>query len=504
MSFKEVNNLRKEGKLNEAYDMAKADLSTESDNIWAKRAMSWVLYAYLKANVDIHKVGVFKSRLAELKALNLPAEEEMVFNQLAWQIGVLVFKLAADPGANQNAAKGIFELIRDFNFTRPGDAFSFLLKAFHKVLKDTPDYVTFIEWWGLENLMPENYEKEKLENGNEIMSLAEQVYIAFSKQLLHSKTMSGDDSGIAIAKESISAFIPKIDQIIDQHPEYQYPPYYKAKLLLELGDKENSLSAIIPFARKKQNDFWVWDVLSDSFATSDERKFACLCRAMLCNAPDSFLINTRQKLIVLLIDKKFYSEARTEIEKIIQTRTDQNWPIPQQLVSWTKQPWYNNAKANNNNFALYKTKASMANEILFADIPEQLIAVEWVNHDKKILNFVGKEKWQGYFKYDRVIRKVKIGDVLSVRLQKANQEGRNNVHTLKKMDDTTLEGVIKSFTGKVVNPFDKPFGFVNDIFIPPDIYGKHKLKDRDEISGRAILSFNKRKEEWGWKVIKID
>jgi len=29
------------------------------------------------------------------------------------------------------------------------------------------------------------------------------------------------------------------------------------------------------------------------------------------------------------------------------------------------------------------------------------------------------------------------------------------------------------------------------------------LKNEQKISGTAILSFNKKKEQWGWKILKI-
>ena len=44
MSFKEIKDLRKAGKLDEALKMANQDLETDSDNIWNIRAAAWVYY----------------------------------------------------------------------------------------------------------------------------------------------------------------------------------------------------------------------------------------------------------------------------------------------------------------------------------------------------------------------------------------------------------------------------------------------------------------------------
>lgn len=41
MSFKEITQLRKEGKLEEALTFAQEDYNKEPENIWNKRSLSW-------------------------------------------------------------------------------------------------------------------------------------------------------------------------------------------------------------------------------------------------------------------------------------------------------------------------------------------------------------------------------------------------------------------------------------------------------------------------------
>jgi hypothetical protein len=62
---------------------------------------------------------------------------------------------------------------------------------------------------------------------------------------------------------------------------------------------------------------------------------------------------------------------------------------------------------------------------------------------------------------------------------------------------------MKRFEGtlKVISP--QNFGFLEDIFIDPKIIEVSKLTDGQPVMGRAILSFNKKKNEWGWKAIEI-
>ncbi len=164
----------------------------------------------------------------------------------------------------------LFHQISALSFPKPTASYSFLLKAFQKSNKTWLGYQAFVEWWGIENLMPEDYLSEVMPDGKSSMALAEQVAIAYARKLTEAP----------VVKEKIEAFMPVLDQLIHDHPEYQYPPYYKGKLLLAIGDKENVFSAFLPFARKKQTEFWIWDMLAETFLKTDIRYAACLCRAL--------------------------------------------------------------------------------------------------------------------------------------------------------------------------------------------------------------------------------
>lgn len=64
------------------------------------------------------------------------------------------------------------------------------------------------------------------------MSIVEQAYIAYSKKLLDGEIVGPHFNDRMINKDKINEFIPKLDVIINDHPEYDYPAFYKAKLLL--------------------------------------------------------------------------------------------------------------------------------------------------------------------------------------------------------------------------------------------------------------------------------
>lgn len=515
MPFKEVKELRKSGKLEEALAMANQDLEHEPANIWNKRSIAWVYYDYLKEYSTKDKFEEFVDIINKLKALELPADEKMIFDNCAFQIGKLLFSYANEEHIDYSKINLLFENIKSFHFTKPSEAYSFLYKAFHKCYKNRSNYIQFADWWGFDNFSSQDYLAEEFD-GKKIMSIVEQAYIAYSKQLIEgeNRVVNGVpefrqvDGFLLPIKEinkvKISEFLQKLDIIIENHPEYQYPPYFKAKLLLALGDENDILTNFIPFAKKKRNEFWVWELLADTFQPEDERKMACLCKALSLKTPNDFLINTRQKLAEILIKQNKFQEAKTEIEKILLARNDNKWKIPKQIAEWTQQSWYKSNSSQKDNGSFYKQYLKIAEEILFADIPEETVVIEFVNENKSIINFVKNDSKHGFFCYLGMIQKPKIGDLISVRFSGEGQDRFYKVLSIKKSSNDAVCEAIKDFQGNLKMIESASFGFVDDVFIEPSLIVKYELNINDLIKGKAILSFNKRKNKWGWKAIEME
>lgn len=499
MPSKEIKELRQAGKLEEALAMAKAELDAQPDNIWAKRNISWVYYEYLKKQVEEENTEDFILSLKNISSLSLPAEEVMLFDNVAWKIGSLVFKLSKNSESTVlPKINHITELITNFHFTKPSEGYSFLYKSIHKILKTTNSYIAFADWWGLENLRQEDFEKETLPNGNEVMAFAEQVYIAYAKNLLPKQNFEG---GPNFEREKVLAFIPKIVEISEKYPQFQYPAYFTAKLLLSIGDKEHMLEHLLPFAKKKRNDFWVWEILADAFSNDLEKVFNCYCKALACKSPEEMLITLRQKMASLLIQREDFNEAKTEILLLLKTRSEKGYNIPSEVVNWQAQEWFKSATQSVSNFKFYRQYSSAAEELLFSDVPEETVIVDYVNTDKKFLNFIASETKFGFFKYDRFFRDVRVGDILKVRFQEDTSRGIQ-LYTGKIIQDESFKRkFFKNVEGLIRINDGKSFGFLDDIYVHPSIVEKLNLINGSSYKGKAIKSYNKEKQQWRWKLL---
>ena len=279
MSSNQVKELRKEGKLNEAFQMALTEYNEAPLDIYRKRALGWVYYDYAKKAVEENNLNAFLTNVQNLKNLQFPPDEVMIFNNLLWQYVKMFSALHKQGNVIYQQANILLDSLKDIYFTLPSEAFSALIEQLHKTYKNSYQYIEAIKNC-LNFLRPEDFEPKEY-NGRQIMPLAEQVYTAYSKKILQGDPIHNEFGIVSykLNKERICTFLPTLTQWIETHPNYTFLPYFKTKMELELlSDKEETFNTFLPFAKKKQNDFWVWQLMSE-IMTNKEVSFACLCKA---------------------------------------------------------------------------------------------------------------------------------------------------------------------------------------------------------------------------------
>jgi len=497
MPAPEIKELRIAGRLDEAYTMALSELEVDKTNIWGKRNLSWVIYAQLDRLSD--NLPEFLIKIEEVKKLDLPITEEMFFDN----ISIVVAKAAREINKHEpidiKKLEKLFDAIKELPIKRNTKWYSSLFSAFQKGMKESSRYPEFADWWDFSNFLPEDFQKYKMDNGIEIMAIAEQGYITYAKHLLPQKNSIGE---IVFDREKANSFLPILTKIAESYPKFQYPPYFQGKLLLALGEKDNFLSALLPFAKKKQNDFWVWEIIAEAFVNEPDKFFACYCKALLCFSPETMLVGIRQKMAKLLIERKLFNEAKTEIDIIVNTKKNNNNPIPNIILNWQKQDWYNRAITQSNNVKLYTEFSLLATSLLFFDVKEEAVMVEFVNSDRRVLNFIGYDDKHGYFKYDRFLKSVAKNDILLVRFQEGTLGGSYKIYTASKdLSNTNLQFFEKQIEGTLRIPSGQSFGFVEDVFVLPTIISKMNYSSGDKIKGTAKKTIEYKTKKVGWKLI---
>ncbi len=490
-TIKEITSMCRAGNTNEAYSMAMDDLDANRQNVWAQREVGWALFYLMKKDIEDKNHDAFKSHLEELTRLDLLTQEAdgLIFDNILWKIAEYL-KIYAHEDTTE--ASSIFTLISKYKFA-PSKGYSYLLKVCLK-LDEWDQFAEFVEWWGLDSLMEEDYQQFRLDNGRKIMSLAEQTYIAYSKRLLK----SGD-------KDRIATFIPMIEELMDKHPEMIYPGYFCGKLMLATGaEKEDALDKVMPFARKKKADFWVWQLLSEMYRDETDKRLACLLRATHCGAQETFLGKVRIGLATIYIELQDYARAKHHIDCTARCYMIQGWRVPYELESMTRDPLILNATADSSDGIEYM---KLTNNILARGANTSIAIVTYIDQATHRATIVYGGRKRAMVKLKDFGMKVKVG--MPYKIAWTADGDKINVSGCEKttIDECKQLPYVKAIEGMVEKRADKPFAFIKSqsvkCFIPPTEVDRTKITGGEHVQAIIVYNYNKKKNEWNWTAVSI-
>lgn len=500
MNYSEIMSLRKEGNILMAYENAQELLAKFPDDMWAKRAMVWCVYDLVKENASFENREAFMEKMQEMYDLTVGTDESMVVNNTAWCILRLLKDCKRHDFVQAEYFDTLFRSVREMPWGKGTKEYSILMKAFLEIRNEWFGFASFCEWWGLDNFMPEDYEKE-VYNGRSTMALAERVYVAYSKSLLAQSEQEIN------CHESMEVMVDCLSRAIESHPEYQYPLYYKAKLLMALGNNERAVECLKPFVMKKQNDFWVWQLLGEA-ASEDSTRFSCYCKALLCNAPEEMIVALRFTMAKEMENRGLYNLAKAEVLRVMETYRNNQWRSKAEIDSKSQESWWTTAiPATNRELRdFYNENKEEAEQYLFADMPDVAIMVTYVNEERGIAHAVTADKKDCFFRYSR-LRMFRRNaprkySVYVLRVEEIEEGRPLNVLAIKNDDGTYKERFVRSFEGSLVRREGQDFGFVNhEIYIPRNLIGTRS--NGDHVRGEAIEVLNRRRNTWGWQAISI-
>ncbi|MHC5310427.1 tetratricopeptide repeat protein [Myroides sp. LJL116] len=495
MVNKSVTVLRKEGKLEEALQLARQNLNANPQDLESKLTLGWVYYDFLKKFAIEGDFDSFMEYFQNISTLGLPEVPNLLFDSLAWPIRSLLEALMQRKQWNFIRANQLFNILKTFSFTRPSETFSLLIRTLNQGFQNYNNYTEVLDWCTLDNFEAQDY-IEPFFNGRKSIALVEQIYINYAKCLLQGDAFPDK----AKRRQKLEDFQERLAQLMLEYPNYVYPAYYRSKILLELGDQNQALKVFLPFARIKSNNYWVWEMLAQLYHDNQPYAFSCYCKALSLPTREEFLIKVRQEFCSLLVQSKMYVEARTEIFKILQVSQQSSLTVPNQVNQWIKQPWYEMVRESDSNYLLYKRYKGIAEELLYQDIEPIIIVAEFIHQDKKILHFIQSKNLSGFIKYDGFIKDPVVGELFEARLQKEGDNGFYVVQTLKRAKDAVSEAV-KSGHG-VVRILPEGIGFIGDVYFDKQLLEKNFITNESAIQYKAFMVYNKKRKQWGWKAFQ--
>lgn len=628
ITSKEVFAKRKEGAIDEAYQMALQLMAAAEVDEWDRKAMGWCLVDLIKRDAQAGSPQNLSHYRKQLEGLQIAADDDVLQKgirnalllcspngQLIRQASVLskdgrhgeavaLYRRAAtlgtlDQQVQTNLGWDLYRHAKQLLDADPAD-FGTVRRHLHHYLKldvekpsllhscflqlagklaglEKLNLLKFVPLWNLQHLRDEDFQRRRADDGKEYPSLAEKVIQQAGKVA----AASGDT-------QEQNYILPYIDAAIERFPDNVWLKLDKTKVLMGLERHDDALAFGMAVAKAKANEYWAWELLGDIVATTDHAAaLGCYCKALSCPAEDKFTGKVRLKLAQGMIDIHDFAAAKHEVETVLRQKEHEGQRIPEAAEQITSQSWFASALANESNTEYYRAHAVAAESLLLsqlpwvaasvgdrfvlpdrenkpkrkifiktqsdpleASIPEwkfehkelatgdglrvkgefdekkrfQIYAIEarstqtrWdvfptrvgvvdhVNEEKQLLHFIVDRAINGVIPLAELAAPFKEGDAIAVKVSKRSTAKGTTYRVLfaEVTDEPPSPQVRKKFNESV--RLSNGMGFTDsDIFIPPPLAVESQVLDGQKVTGIAILNFNKKRQSWGWRAIRID
>lgn len=413
ITSKHVFDARRAGRLDEAYQIAVQLMAAPHPDEWEKRAFGWCLVDLIKRECLENKTSKLGEYVTELKKLKVAADDEVLLKQrdkallLATPVGARLerAKQLSKEGRHAEAAnlyreelnqnlhdQGIasslgWELYRlakyeseelvdnitpikrilheylKLNVERPSRLHSCMLRIANRLVSN-PSFssIGFSQQWGLEYLLDDDWATFTTKNKRVIASNAERLIQHAAKDAIERKN-----------SRQLEYILPFVDKAQERHPENVWLNLYRARILMCLERKKEAIDYAITLAKRKPNEYWVWELLGDlSGDGSTDLAMSCYCKALLCGAKEDFYGKVRLKLASLLTDIGLFEEAKFEVEKVVANKKCHGYRLPPEITSFQNSEWFSSTEAVDDNKRIYQKHAGAAERLLMSNLP-------WIN-----------------------------------------------------------------------------------------------------------------------------
>lgn len=494
MPYREVNELRKNGQLDEALEMAKNDLENDK-SFWSYRALFWVLHDMCrqclakeqkdKATELVEKMKEILPNMEEVQGGIAEKQLDYLERQLSPLNGII--KQADQDSRDTHTVAKAFNDVKDLvcddeiglddfqqktagwilyryakhelerkatynvrlalslylklKIEKPSLLHSFILRIavdLETEFKNDFKFTAFLEMWGFDNFSKEDWERFETEDDRLVPCLAEKAIGRYCKELIDDHINTVPNGFVQLIESARKRFQN------DGKIELNY-----ARVLAARGETEQAINAYKTVTQKIPQAY-VWQEMAN-LISDREIKQAILCKVITMQRDEQFLGDTRLLLAQQLIEDGNYTAAKFELDTYYRAKQEKGWSV--------KPPFHELAgkipigtQATPSNKDLYNSRLDTLNGFMYPDAKTAIMAY----NGKTFANKRGKQR-----------AKLVASDGMSItiapnRLPRRQQRRPYYFYTVKYVK---TERGIEPLT---VAPIDeeeglKHFQFINDI-----------------------------------------
>jgi tetratricopeptide (TPR) repeat protein len=470
MTFREIDNLRKQGRLEEAYRLARQALENAPEDLWLKRGMGWVLYDLIKRELrEVHEeeeveqladtVNVNLRRVhryfTEFRQLSLPLEDNVIRSQM--------LRLAVQ--AQKAGWKG---------------------------------FLDFVEWWGLEHLASEDWEPSQTEDGRELPCLALRVLYALGRVL---RSLPPQDS-------RVTWILEHLQEGLSCYLDDQWLLRSKGFALAKLARFNEAREVMIQVLRKNPGEWWRWREMGELLEADDpEQAIMCYYHACTLERDKGKLVGVYLRLAQLLAAQARYDEAAWCAERARATRESRGWRIPQELQELLDTDWFcthRNAPEPQIHTERFATLFLMG--IREEDVEYRRAVLDHHNAQKGLAYFLWSPREGTAVRYNRFpeIQKASVGTMAELEI--AHHEERTLVIACRLIPFQEIPNFAVQVRGRLRRRAGQNHGFVHTdtgerYFVPPKTVGT--LPDGARVEATCVYKYNPERDQESWVVLSL-
>ena len=462
--YENITNLRKSGKLAEAWELARREAEAYPQDPYAKGALFWVCYDYLKEVQNgikeraKHNNGDHSPNPSELQRVN------SFLDWIAW-----------------------------LNIPSGGIEYRSLIRQFRKNLEYLPKLI-FLSASQLNDLFEDKDKEPYVTPKGESLSLM----LTFARKT--AKAWLGDEHvRQQLTIDQVCKIFAKTRREAKDKQNRIWLDYDEAKCLIFAKRFAQARDHILPVLRKKQGDSWAWHVLAMTFYEEDPAAAIVLLSKAICvSGEDSFALPMLKEIAPLLVKQEFVDEGSMCVKRATDCYISNGWKIKPDLEQLINEPWYNKGVDLSLLPTFLQEQAAAAPNYLFGELTSQIAIVESIHASGKGFHaYLSKEKSVAVRR--GVLKSGKMpspGDYVRLTMSAEDQ----TVIAAEPCDPGDLDNVGRAHG--ILKITDKGFGFVDRIFVPSSLI-------RDEMHGKSVsvlwvVSFDKKKKKYGRKALKIN
>ena len=456
-----------------------------------------------KSGKNLEALAIYEEVLTTIKDL------KVAYVNVGWCLYRLLAELAPKPDPDIALVNKCFNIYKGFEILGPSNLHAQMLRiALYFKDVEGVDLLDFLHGWNFDNFRDEDFAPFKTSTGTIIPSLCERAYLTYSRVLLNAMR-SPNPAVVEKAKSYAQEFLPLLEGVLERLPRNVWLPYARTLLMSQWGKTQRVQMELVHILKQQNNQFWAWASLAESLAMEgrDNEALSCYCKAFFLPAQGELASHVRESFSSLLIKMRLYSEARTEIDQILQNRKKKEAPLSELMQSWEKEDWYKNVRFNRDNKMLYTRHAGRADALLWADLPDSIAVVTHVDPVRGVFFYAVDKKIGGKHNIKGIFTKVKMGDILAIKIREAETEQGKAWKVVggRFEKEKVPKDICQLLNETIQIPYGRDFGFMkpSNIYVGADLVKGNRLYDGQKIKGLALLSYNKAKAEWGWKMIAV-